>query len=123
MLKQFYSPFINLTKHKNVVYLIFISYTLNLFPGSLSQQPLSLIPTSGLSKSFRKMAENVQLRVKKTGSGEDDNTIKVAGTNQRLSVRLNREPSRRSQYLARFLRRRPTHDELKAQGIIKVMVT
>ena len=56
-------------------------------------------------------------------SRDDDNsnTIKVAGTNQRLSVRLNREPSRRSKYLATFLRRRPTHDELKAQGIIKVM--
>ena len=33
---------------------------------------------------------------------------------------INREPSRRSVYLSKFLRRRPTHEELKAQGIIKV---
>ena len=33
---------------------------------------------------------------------------------------INREPSRRSVYLSKFLRRRPTYEELKAQGIVKV---
>ena len=39
---------------------------------------------------------------------------------QSLCRSINREPSRRSVYLSKFLRRRPTYEELKAQGIVKV---
>ena len=35
---------------------------------------------------------------------------------------LNREPSRRSVYLSKFLRRRPTKEDLKAQGVLKVRI-
>jgi len=43
-------------------------------------------------------------------------SVKTKAANRRS---LNREPSRRSQHLSKFLRRRPTHEELVAQGIIK----
>jgi len=70
----------------------------------------------GLSKSFRKMADNiVQKRVKQPQESLQMQANKTA--NRRSGVR--REESRRSQYLSRFLKRRPTHEELKAQGIIK----
>jgi len=81
----------------------------------------------GLSKSFRKMATNFSIRQKKE-SDEDsiDGDIEMRKNNQ-LNVKtndairrsLNREPSRRSVYLYKFLQRRATKEELIIQGILK----
>jgi len=68
-----------------------------------------------------KMAEAVQLRKKPNMVQMDDEsldkpqdllTVRTKAANRRS---LNREPSRRSQHLSKFLRRRPTHEELVAQ--------
>jgi len=74
------------------------------------------------------MAEVVHLRKKPAQEDEEDEdefverrnknllNVKTKAANRRS---LNREPSRRSQHLSKFLRRRPTYEELKAQGIVK----
>lgn len=61
------------------------------------------------------MADNIVQKRLKPQDALQTQANKV--NNRRSGVR--REESRRSQHLSRFLRRRPTHEELKAQGIIK----
>jgi len=80
----------------------------------------------GLSKSFRKMASGLQMKSRKSNDEEDEEVEVRKKTNQ-LEVKtvsakrrsINREPSRRSVYLSRFLKKRPTYEELKASGIVK----
>eukprot|EP00092_Neocalanus_flemingeri_P014913 GFUD01016107.1.p1 GENE.GFUD01016107.1~~GFUD01016107.1.p1 ORF type:complete len:288 (+),score=92.06 GFUD01016107.1:716-1579(+) len=56
--------------------------------------------------------EEVEVRPKKTNQLE----IKTVSAKRRS---INREPSRRSVYLSKFLRKRPTYDELVLNGIVK----
>jgi len=81
----------------------------------------------GISKSFRKMASGLQMKNKKFDE-EDEEEVQVrnkSGANldvKTVSAKrrsINREPSRRSVYLSKFLKKRPTYEELKASGIVK----
>jgi len=56
--------------------------------------------------------DEVQVRPKKTNQLE----VKTVSAKRRS---INREPSRRSVYLSKFLRKRPTYEEIKASGLIK----
>jgi len=88
----------------------------------------SKLGRKGISKSFKRMAEAVHLRKKPEVIDDDDEvverrdkpkdllSVKTRAANRRS---LNREPSRRSQHLAKFLRKRPTQEDLIAQGILK----
>lgn len=56
--------------------------------------------------------EEVQVRSKKTNQLQ----VKTVSAKRRS---ISREPSRRSVYLSRFLKKRPTYEEIKASGLIK----
>jgi len=87
----------------------------------------SKLGRKGISKSFRKMASGLQLKSRKPEEDDDDDEVQVRKKTNQLDVKtvsakrrsINREPSRRSVYLSRFLKKRPTYEEIKAQGLIK----
>jgi len=81
----------------------------------------------GLSKSFRKMASGLQMKSRKADDSDDEEVQVRPKKGDQLEVKtvaakrrsINREPSRRSVYLSKFLKKRPTYEEIKASGLIQ----
>jgi len=81
----------------------------------------------GLSKSFRKMASGLQMKNKKAEESDEEEVTVRPKKGDHLEVKtvsakrrsINREPSRRSVYLSKFLKKRPTYEEIKASGLIQ----
>jgi len=90
-------------------------------------KPQTKLGRKGLSKSFRKMASGLQMKNRKAEESDEEDVVVRNKKGDHLEVKtvsakrrsINREPSRRSVYLSKFLKKRPTYEEIKASGLIQ----